>query len=150
MNLSAKNLVPHGGAMMLLDHIDSYVDEQGLSASVLIKEDSMFMENRGVPSWVGLEYMGQAIAAYAGAKARQEKRQVKIGFLVSTRRYEPTISYFPKGAQLIISVSPITFDTTGLQVFKCSIHCDLSLVVTTNLNVYMPKNVSTFMKENSI
>ena len=39
-------------------------------------------------AWVGLEYMAQAIGAYAGYTARLRGEPVRIGYLLGTRRYE--------------------------------------------------------------
>ncbi|MFA5631149.1 MAG: hypothetical protein WC997_06540 [Porticoccaceae bacterium] len=143
-----RNLVPHDSPMILLDAIDE-VRANGLTASVIISAESAFAEARGVPAWVGLEYMGQAIAAYAGICARRDGEPVRIGFLVSTRRYEPGCAYFPPGARLAVSVEAVTESTSGLAVFRCSIHGP-GIATTTNLNVYMPDNIEDFMQENPL
>jgi predicted hotdog family 3-hydroxylacyl-ACP dehydratase len=136
------NVVPHGMPMSLLDDIEDYSDN-GLVAKVTISEDSMFCESDGVPAWVGVEYMGQAIGAYAGVKARIANRPVKIGFLVSTRRYESPCSHFPVGTSLTISVDQITDSTIGLQVFACRI-TGKNIEIQANLNVLMPENLDDF------
>ncbi|MCK9467770.1 MAG: hypothetical protein M0Q49_00025 [Porticoccaceae bacterium] len=141
-----RDLLPHDTPMVLLDKVDE-VRDSGLTASVTITPESLFAEDRGVPSWVGLEYMGQAIAAYAGANARRAGNPVRIGFLVSTRRYEPGCAYFPLGTRLAISVQAVTEGTNGLQVFECSI-CGPNIAANANLNVYMPENIEEFMQEN--
>lgn len=66
---SVAQLVPHSGKMSLLDNIVEYGDDW-LSAEVCITADSMFADEKGVPGWVGLEYMAQAVAAYAGLQER--------------------------------------------------------------------------------
>jgi predicted hotdog family 3-hydroxylacyl-ACP dehydratase len=131
--------------MSLLDSIESY-SEDGLIASVTIREDSQFITARGVPAWVGIEYMGQAIAAFAGARARDNSEPVKIGFLVSSRRYKSSVSFFEIGDQLQVDVSQVTDNAIGLQVFKCRISAD-NIEVTANLNVYLPDDVEAFLKE---
>jgi len=136
------DLVPHGDAMSLLDSVESH-SSSGLVAAVTITKDSLFCEATGVPAWIGVEYMGQAIAAWAGIEARSEKRPVKIGFLVSTRRYESPISYFPIGDKLLVSVEQITENITGLRVFACKINLR-DMEIAANLNVYMPDNVEDF------
>ena len=136
------NVVPHGMPMSLLDDIEDYSDK-GLVAKVTIRKDSMFCESDGVPAWVGVEYMGQAVAAYAGVKARITNRPVKIGFLVSTRRYESPCSHFPVGTSLSVSVDQITDSTTGLQVFTCRI-TGKNIEIQANLNVFLPENLEDF------
>lgn len=140
--------IPHDGAMSLLDEIISQ-RPHGITAQVRISEDALFVEPEGVPSWVGIEYMGQAVAAYAGHKARTCGAAVKIGFLVSTRRYDAGCSHFPIGALLNVSVDAITDGDTGLQIFKCRISGG-DINIHANLNVFMPENVEQFMQENSL
>lgn len=139
------DVVPHGQPMSLLDSIEDYSDN-GLVAIVTITEDSLFCESKGVPAWVGVEYMGQAVAAYAGVGARKSNQPVKIGFLVSTRRYESPCSYFAVGTVLSVSVSQITENVTGLQVFDCKI-IGKDIAIQANLNVFMPENIEEFFKE---
>ncbi len=139
------DVVPHGQSMSLLDSIEDYSDKS-LVAMVTITENSLFCESKGVPAWVGVEYMGQAIAAYAGVGARKSNRPVKIGFLVSTRRYESPCSYFPVGMTLSVSVNQITENITGLQVFDCRLTAK-DIEIQANLNVYMPENIQAFFEE---
>ncbi|MDH5552320.1 MAG: hypothetical protein OEX82_03230 [Nitrosomonas sp.] len=141
------DVIPHGHPMSLLDSIEDYSDN-GLVAMVTITEDSLFYESKGVPAWVGVEYMGQAVAAYAGVRARKTKQPVKIGFLVSTRRYESPCSYFSVGTILSVSVSQITDNITGLQVFDCKIMGE-DIAIQANLNVFMPENIQVFFEESN-
>lgn len=138
------DVIPHGQPMSLLDSIEDY-SENGLVAMVTITEDSLFCESDGVPAWVGVEYMGQAVAAYAGVSARRSNQPVKIGFLVSTRRYESPCSYFPVGTVLAVSVNQITENMTGLQVFDCKI-TGKDIGIQANLNVFMPENIQEFFE----
>ena len=82
-----RSLVPHAGAMLLLDRVVS-ADADNLLAEVRIRSDSLFCNGDGVGVWVGIEYMAQAIAAWAGYIARSRGEPVKLGFLLGTRRYE--------------------------------------------------------------
>ncbi len=136
------DVVPHGAQMSLLDNIEKYSDKS-LVANVTIRKDSMFCETDGVPAWVGLEYMGQAVAAYAGVRARIANQPVKIGFLVSTRRYEPACSHFPAGTILSVSVNQVADNTIGLQVFTCRIS-GKNIEIQANLNVFLPENLEDF------
>lgn len=140
-----KDLVPHAKPMVLLDSVLS-ARELGLTAVVTIHSESLFVGANGVPAWVGLEYMGQAIAAFAGLDARRQAVPVRIGFLVSTRRYEPFVSHFPRGTRLEIAVDALTTNTTGLRVFECFIRDSERLLVNANLNVFMPDDPSTFIR----
>ena len=58
-------LVPHDGQMVFLDRVLA-TGSDSLCAEVAIGPDSVFFDGAGVGSWVGIEYMAQAIAAHAG------------------------------------------------------------------------------------
>ena len=138
------DLVPHGSSVVALDTIESYSDHT-MVASLTINEKSFLYEEFGVPTWMGVEYMGQTIAAYAGAKARTENKPVKIGFLVGTRRFESPVSHFELGSKLLISVEEIINNAQGLHVFSCKIEWN-DFFIQSNLNVYMPENIEEFLE----
>ena len=143
-NFRILDVVPHQTPMSLLDTVESYSDKT-LVSSVTIKEDSLFYEELGVPAWVGLEYMGQSIAAFGGVEARNEGRPVKIGFLVSSRRYESPQSHFKLGSKLIVFVEKVINNPYGLSVFNCSITWS-DFVIQANLNVFLPDKVEEFLE----
>lgn len=145
---AVEHLLPHDHPMILIDEIGSW-HEHGLTANVTVRPDSLFIEPNGVPAWVGIEYMGQAIAAHAGLCARRDGQPIRIGFLVGTRRYEPGCSHFPLGTTLEVTVDAITSNTTGLRVFECRITGD-GISANANLNVFMPDNVAGFLRGESI
>ena len=143
-NFKILDVVPHQTPMSLLDKLESYSDNT-LVSSLTIKEDSLFYEELGVPTWIGLEYMGQTIAAYGGVKARKEGRPVKIGFLVSSRRYESPQSHFKLGSKLTVFVEKVIDNPSGLSVFNCSITWS-DFIIQANLNVFLPKKVEEFLE----
>ena len=143
-NFRILDVVPHQSPMSLLDTLESYSDNT-LVSSLTIKEDSLFYEELGVPTWVGLEYMGQTIAAYGGVKARNEGRPVKIGFLVSSRRYESPQSHFKLGSKLKVFVEKVIDNPSGLSVFNCSITWS-DFIIQANLNVFLPDKVEEFLE----
>jgi predicted hotdog family 3-hydroxylacyl-ACP dehydratase len=49
--------------MILLDKIIEF-DERSLSAEIVVRENTLLSNSKEVPSWVGIEYMAQAIAAF--------------------------------------------------------------------------------------
>lgn len=144
LDIDVTKLVPHDGDMVLIETIESRSDH-GLIASLEVGKNPLFVEQKGVPTWVGLEYMGQAVAAFAGLTARDSNLPVKIGFLVSARKYEPTLSHFQVGTKLLIEVNEVILNNSGLRVFECAIRCDTAVIVSTNLNVYMPNDIESFM-----
>ncbi len=150
---SILEVIPHDLPMSLLDSIEQR-SEAGITTVVTITRNSVFLEEQGVPAWVGIEYIGQTIAAFAGAQAKDRGERVKIGFLVSTRRYETNCSYFPLGACLRISATQLSEDSEGLQTFACTIRGTdtgaARIEVQARLNVFLPKDIDLFLKERQL
>lgn len=137
-------LVPHARTMLLLDELVDYSPEF-LTARIRIRPDSLFInKNDEVPAWVGIEYMAQTIAAYAGVLAKLNNEEIKIGLLIGTRKYKSEVPAFPLHSELEIKVAPLHSEESGLGVFNCEIFSD-RLLVQANLNVYQPKDVSAFL-----
>ncbi|MGZ8904820.1 MAG: ApeP family dehydratase [Methylobacter sp.] len=129
------DLIPHTGSMVLLDRIIDY-DDQGLTAELAVRGDGLLGDDKAVPAWAGIEYMAQAIAAYAGLMARRAGEPIRLGFLLGTRRYSSNVAAFKVGSTLTIQVKKIMQDD-NLGVFDCRILGE-GVEVTANLNVYQP------------
>jgi predicted hotdog family 3-hydroxylacyl-ACP dehydratase len=143
LNHSIEEFVPHSGNMSLLDRIISY-DDESLTAEVTISQDNIFSQPNGMPATVGIELMAQTIAAFAGVKAREQGRDVEIGFLVGTRKYESNIPIFPIGCTLSINATRELQAENGLGVFACSISAD-NIYASANINVFQPSDVEEFL-----
>src|SRR3546814_4006409 len=116
---SSAELLPHGPAFVLLDALHDYGDEHA-SGHVDITPQSLFFEaSRGVPCWVGVEYMAQAIGAYAGIVRRQSGQPIEIGLLLGTRRYHCALAYFAPGTQLTVRAEQLVHDAGGVAAFAC-------------------------------
>jgi predicted hotdog family 3-hydroxylacyl-ACP dehydratase len=143
-----RSLVPHAGPMVLLDRVVS-ADADNLLAEVRIRSDSLFCNADGVGVWVGIEYMAQAIAAWAGCIARSRGEPVKLGFLLGTRRYECRRQIFVIGSLLQVHVRRVFQDESGLGSFECYIDDEQGRVVTATVTVFQPHNVNDFLERNS-
>lgn len=142
---SIEHVVPHSGVMCLLDHVvDS--DDLSLHASVMLTTSSLFVQQEGMPSWVGIEYMAQAVAAYAGVQARKVGKPVAIGFLVGTRKYVSTRPFFPLNKVVDVCVTLVLRADNGLAVFDCQITVGDELLATASLNVFQPDDVEEFLR----
>ena len=143
-----RSLVPHAGPMVLLDRVVS-ADADNLLAEVRIRSDSLFCNADGVGVWVGIEYMAQAIAAWAGCIARSRGEPVKLGFLLGTRRYECSRPIFVIGSLLQVHVRRVFQDESGLGSFECYIDDEQGRVATATVTVFQPRNVNDFLERNS-
>lgn len=157
-DISFEDVVPHAKPMALLDNIiewDTLSNTHSLTADVTIRPDSMFCQNNAVPSWVGMEYMAQAIAALAGIRAREAGEPVKIGFLVGTRRFTCDCPQFEVGTRLRVYIEEELQGDNGLGVFACTLSSDESdslapkTLARANLNVYLPSDAEEFLQQTS-
>jgi len=143
-----RQLVPHAGAMVLLDSAVS-VDADNLCAAVAISDRTMFCRAEGVGSWVGIEYMAQAIAAHAGWLARQEGEPVRIGFLLGSRRYECFAPVFARGTLLHVHVHMELKNENGLGAYHCRIEDAArpgQVLAQGTITVFQPENIDEFMQ----
>lgn len=147
-----ESLVPHSGPMLLLDRVLS-ADEDNLCAEVRIGAGSMFFDGAGVGSWIGIEYMAQAIAAHAGWLAQRRGGEVKVGFLLGSRKYETTRPRFASGSVLRVHVHRALQGDNGLGAFECRIEeaaAQPVTVATATVTVFQPHNVNQFLKDGSV
>jgi len=141
-----ESVVPHSDTMALLDTVANWSDDS-LEAHVTLHDHSPFAEEKGVPAWVGIEYMAQAVGAFAGCHARKSQRPVQIGFLVGSRRYQTNQPYFPLGTPLSVQVTEVLQASNGLSVFECSISSpDCDIKASANLNVFQPDDPEDFLQ----
>ena len=140
-------LVPHAGPMVLLDRVVE-VDDDNLCAALAIRRDSLFCANGAVGSWVGVEYMAQAVAAHAGYLSWCAGRPVRIGFLLGTRKYEAAVPAFAVGMTLNVRVHKALMGENGLGAFECRIEDarDGALLASATVTVFEPDNVDEFLQ----
>ncbi len=140
------DIVPHAGKMCLLDRaIDG--DAESLSCEVTIRQDGLFFNHGGVDGWVGIEYMAQAVAAWAGWRARLRGEIPKIGFLLGSRRYDCSRPRFNLGETYRVDVHRQFQADNGLGQFDCSIQLDGQTVASATLTVFEPENAGDFLME---
>jgi predicted hotdog family 3-hydroxylacyl-ACP dehydratase len=143
-----EQLLPHDHPMILLSRFicsqaDSVICEVDISAQSPFYQADL----DGVPAYVGLEYMAQAVACYAGAAALADSAAIKIGFLLGSRKYQPTVSVFADGMTLVIRAQKLVMENSGLSVFSCDISANGEMLVQANLNVFQPENHLDWLKE---
>jgi len=139
-------IVPHAGRMSLLDELVRY-DAECVVAALTIRQDAQFFEaGRGVPAYVGIEYMAQAVSAYSGIEAVQAGGKPKIGLLLGSRRYRCSTDYFPLGARLEVVAHMELRDQSNLVVFTCKIIHDGDVVARADMKAVMPDDVHELIR----
>jgi predicted hotdog family 3-hydroxylacyl-ACP dehydratase len=145
-SLPMESLVPHRGAMLLLDRV-LFDDGETTRVEATIRRDGLFLRDGQLPSWCGIELMAQAIAAWAGLRRREANEAVRLGFLLGTRRYECSVAGFPAGSKVEVEVKLEILSEQGLAVFACRLFHGGAQVATANINVFQPSNVEKYLKE---
>jgi predicted hotdog family 3-hydroxylacyl-ACP dehydratase len=145
---SLEQVLPHAAPMILLSRFIEASDTHAV-CSVTITETSPFYQpdSAAVPAYVGIEYMAQTIAAFAGANGLARGEAVKIGFLLGCRKYQPVVTQFNLADELIVSVTEVISEPGGLGVFDCTIRCQQQVVVTAKLNVFQPDDHQAWLTE---
>lgn len=146
-----RKLMPHSGQMVLLDRVIS-ADADNLCAEVRIHEGSVFAGETGVGAWAGIEYMAQAVAAHAGWVALQRGEEVKVGFLLGSRKYEASVAEFTLGSVLRVHVLRVLQGDNGLGAFECRIDIvdGHASAATATVTVFQPHNVNQFLKDGNV
>lgn len=135
---SLYELIPHREPMLLLNNILD-VGEKSSSAEIIIsRASSFFMDGEGVPSWIGVEYMGQTAALIAGYQLKQGTVTPHLGLLLGTRKYEAFTPWFREGDILIVSCQEFAVVGEQLATFICEIRNKKDHVrcATAKLSVY--------------
>ena len=141
-----EQLLPHAGRMCLLDCIEGY-GEDWLRAGVDVDARGLFGGDDGsVPSWIGVEYMAQTVAAYAGIECLQKERPVSIGMLIGTRRYEAAVPVFNVGWRLDVTVRLLLRDGDELAAFDCRIEHGERELVRGDVKAFRPADIDEFMR----
>jgi predicted hotdog family 3-hydroxylacyl-ACP dehydratase len=139
-------LLPHAGDTVLLDHVLDY-DAESLRAVAVVRPNVFSQPDGSLAAWMGLEFMAQAVAAWAGCQARAAGAAPRLGFLLGTRRYDCTVPHFPAGAELHLEVVRSLYDAGGMAVFECTLDHAGARWASARLNVYSPPDAASFLQE---
>ncbi|MES2205791.1 MAG: beta-hydroxyacyl-ACP dehydratase [Pseudomonadota bacterium] len=144
---SIEDVLPHRGAMLLVDSIESY-DETTITLSAKPKQNAWYSNQADeMPAWIGIELMAQAVAAWVGLTSKVHGLPVKRGVLLGTRSYVPAQAAFAVGVPLIIKAAPIYQDESGMGSFHCQIFQYDKCLVNAAINVFEPENFEIFLQQ---
>ncbi|WP_028007442.1 ApeP family dehydratase [Solimonas flava] len=139
-------LLPHGPGFLLLDALLDYGADHA-SCTVHVTPRTRFFEaGRGVPAWVGVEYMAQAIGAYAGIVRLQSGLGVEIGLLLGTRRYRSAVPYFADGSTLVARAEQLVRDASGVAAFACTLSDGDRELARAEIKAYQPDDIHDYLQ----
>jgi predicted hotdog family 3-hydroxylacyl-ACP dehydratase len=119
--MPAKNFVMHRDPMLLLDTLLES-DELGAVCEWQVNSNDPFVEiDRGVPAYVGVEFMAQCVAVHAGARARIVGLGPPLGFLLGARHFKASIEYFEIGEAYRATCQELIRDDSGMGSYECTI-----------------------------
>lgn len=142
--LSVEALIPHRGAMRLIDRIIS-VDNECVVAEADVAVDGIFATDGRVPSWVGIELMAQTVAAWSGARGQRDGAEPKLGLLLGSRRYTAHCDGFTCGSTLRIEARCELLGYNGLGLFDCRILQAEQEMATATISVFEPEDAMAFL-----
>ena len=143
-----EQVIPHRGTMLLVDRLVDW-SEDSVRVELRVPADGPFHAGDGVPAWVGVEYMAQAVACWAGCQARSRGLPPPIGFLLGTRRYECSVPVFATGTVLQVEARRELMGDNGLGVFACRILAGDEEIATANVSVFEPPDALAYMESES-
>ncbi len=131
-------LIPHDTPMVLVDELID-VGEEHVHCQVNVNENCIFFdpETRSISGHVGIEFMAQSVAGWAGYHAWKQGKPSPIGFLLGCRRYQAECSAFNEGDLLDIYAERL-MENNGMAVFICRIEHQGALLATSQLNAFVP------------
>lgn len=133
--MPASHFVLHRAPMLLLERLV----EPGALVTVcewrVGETDAFLSPGRGVPAYVGVEYMAQCVAVHAGVRARARGFGPPLGFLLGTRHYRAAVEYFEPGLTHRATCRELISDDNGMGSYECSILLDDDIVAEGRLAV---------------
>lgn len=138
------DILPHGEPVILLGQMESYAADF-FQASVVIGENSPFYDHAlgGVPAWIGIEYMAQAIAAWAGVRRIYQEKPIVPGFLLGAQSYHCASPVFKVGQVMQVTVNLQMESSDGLGAFSCKLNAASGeLLAEAVVNAFSPDDPS--------
>jgi predicted hotdog family 3-hydroxylacyl-ACP dehydratase len=139
-----EDLVPHRGAMSLLESIDGY-GEDWLRAGLTARPSSIFAAAGGIPGWVGIEYMAQAASAFGGIEQVQRGERPSIGLLIGARYYRCMLDLIPFGTQLQVCAQLAMRDAEDFAAYDCTLTAADLVLAECTLKAYRPRDIRDFL-----
>ena len=140
-----ENLMVHRAPMILIDDLLEYGENHAIS-EVTVKPEMLFVQEQGLPCWVGIELMAQTVSLLAGVRGKFSGHPPQIGFLLGTRRFHAPMSHFSMGSRLRIHIQESYVDSNKLGQYDCCIDSKVGRVEA-KLNVSQPSDAHSLIKE---
>lgn len=142
-----EELLPQQGIMRLLDGVQAW-ESDSVVASARCDPSAWYADERGgMPSWLGIELMAQAIAAHVNLLSRQPGIPIRRGVLIGTRGYRADPSRLRQGTRLIVRAERVFRDDSGLGAYDCTIESGTDTVARATIKVFEPDDFEQFVRQ---
>jgi predicted hotdog family 3-hydroxylacyl-ACP dehydratase len=147
-DIPVERLVPHRGGMLWLERVLE-VDDDHVVAEAVVDAGHLLADggDDGLPGWIGIEYMAQTIAAWAGARALARGEPARPGFLLGSRRYECRRPRLAFGLRLRIEARRELFGDNGLGLFACRLLDGDEEIAAANVSVFEPPDPDAYLED---
>jgi predicted hotdog family 3-hydroxylacyl-ACP dehydratase len=139
-----EDLVPHRGAMSLLDAIVDYGPDW-LRATATPRPGGMFAGAHGAPAWLGIEYMAQAASAFGGIEQVQRGERPSIGLLIGARYYRCMQDHFAFDSPLGVLAKIALRDAEDFAAYDCRIDVAGRVIAECTLKAYRPRDLGPIL-----
>ncbi|MDH4572181.1 hypothetical protein CUR86_06710 [Salinicola acroporae] len=90
--------------MCLLTRLIAASDD-GATAETWTRHDDLFAETDGIPAWVGVEWLAQTVAAWAGFRAFGSTEAAAPGLLLGAKRYRARVPVFAFDQRIQVTIT---------------------------------------------
>jgi len=141
-----EELLTHRGNMRLIERVLACGDE-GIQVEARVDGNAWYADSEGgMPAWIGIELMAQAIAALVGLNAREKGLPPKQGLLLGTRSFSSRVLAFARDAVLRVDAREIFQEANGLAAFDARIQLAGEVVAEATLKVFQPADFKSILE----
>ena len=141
------DLLPHRAPMLLLERVLA-ADDEAIEVEFTVPAAGWFLDDDGgMPAWLGVELMAQAIAAHVGFEASARGRPPRPGVLLGTRVFRAGSARLAAGTRLTITARLALRDESGFAAYDCHIAGPDGAWATATVKAYQPADFMKFLAE---
>lgn len=142
-----EELLPQQGIMRLLDCVHAW-EPDSIVASATCDPSAWYADDvGGMPSWLGIELMAQAIAAHVNLLSRQQGNSIRRGVLIGTRGYCADPTRLSRDTRLTVRANVVFRDDSGLGAYDCSIESGTDTIAQATIKVFEPDDFEQFVRQ---
>jgi len=141
-------LLPQAAPMILIDEILGW-NEDRVVTGLTVRRGGVFVEERGAPAHVALEWMAQSCGALVGIRALEAQQPVQIGFILGTRDFVATVPWFPLDDRLTVTAI-CAYNDGEMAQFDCSLARESEVCATARLTLFQPRDLAALLASQGI